>query len=91
MRVAFAGRTHVGKARLLREAPERADRKLIEDGENDPALKGLDPKLTGEANVHWTPADVADNPESKKALEEKRFETAGTAYDLETGAVRFLS
>ena len=65
----------------------------------DPALKDLDPKLTGEAqlqaaveaNVRWSMAQLADNPDAKKALEEKRFETAGAVYGLETGAVRFLS
>ena len=65
----------------------------------DPALKDLDPKLAGEAqlaaaveaNVRWSMAQLADNPDAKKALEEKRFETAGAVYGLETGAVRFLS
>ncbi len=65
----------------------------------DPALKDIDPKLTGEAqlqaaveaNVRWSMAQLADNPDAKKAMEEKRFETAGAVYDLETGAVRFLS
>ncbi len=65
----------------------------------DPALKDLDPKLTDEAklqaavesNVRWSMAQLADNPDAKKALEEKRFETAGAVYGLETGAVRFLS
>jgi carbonic anhydrase len=65
----------------------------------EPGLKDLDLKLTGEAllsaaveaNVRWSMAQIADIPEAKKKLEEKRFEMAGTVYQLGTGAVRFLS
>jgi carbonic anhydrase len=65
----------------------------------EPGLKDLDPKLTGaarlsaavEANVRWSMHLIAESPEGKKALEEKRFEMAGAVYELETGSVRFLS
>lgn len=65
----------------------------------EPGLKDLDPKLTDaarlnaavEANVRWSMAQIADNPDVKTALEEKRFELAGAVYQLATGAVRFLS
>jgi carbonic anhydrase len=65
----------------------------------EPGLKDLDPKLTGadrlhaavEANVRWSMRQIAESPEGKKALEEKRFEMAGAVYELETGLVRFLS
>lgn len=68
--------------------------KLIE-----PGLKNLDAKLTGpaqlnaavEANVRWSMRQLAELPESKKALEEKHFEVVGAVYELTTGAVRFLS
>jgi carbonic anhydrase len=64
----------------------------------EPGLKDLDPKLTGaarlnaavEANVRWSMRQIAESPEGKKALEEKRFEMAGAVYQLETGTVRFL-
>jgi carbonic anhydrase len=65
----------------------------------EPGLKALDPKLTGaaqlsaavEANVRYSMHQIAESPEGKKALEEKRFEIVGAVYDLETGKVRFLS
>jgi carbonic anhydrase len=65
----------------------------------EPGLKDLDPKLTGkaqlnaavEANVRWSMRQMAELPEAKKALEEKHFEMVGAVYQLETGAVRFLS
>ncbi len=65
----------------------------------EPGLKDLDPKLTGaaqlaaavEANVRWSMRQVAESPEGKKALEEKRIEIAGAVYELETGVVRFFS
>ena len=65
----------------------------------EPGLKDLDPKLTGavqvtaavEANVRWSMHQLAQLPEAKKALEEKRYEIVGAVYQLETGAVRFLS
>ena len=65
----------------------------------EPGLKNLDPKLTGpaqlnaaiEANVRWSMHQIAELPESKKALKEKRFEMVGAVYQLKTGAVRFLS
>ncbi len=65
----------------------------------EPGLKDLDPKLKGaarlnaavEANVRWSMRQIAESPEGKKALEEKRFEIVGGVYQLETGTVRFLS
>jgi carbonic anhydrase len=65
----------------------------------EPGLKDLDPKLTGpvrlnaavEANVRWSMRQIAESPEGKKGLEEKRFEIVGAVYELETGTVRFLS
>ena len=34
---------------------------------------------------------IADYPDGKKALEEKRFDMVGAVYDLETGKVRILT
>ena len=78
------------------EHPERIEAlvKMIE-----PGLKDLDPKLMGEAqlkaaveaNVRWSMHQIAESPEGKKALEEKRFDMVGAVYQLETGAVRFMS
>jgi carbonic anhydrase len=64
-----------------------------------PGLKDLDPKLTGaarlnaavEANVRWSMRQLAESAEGKKAMEEKRFNIVGAVYELETGAVRFMS
>jgi carbonic anhydrase len=41
-----------------------------------------------EANVRWSMKQLAQLPEAKKALEEKRFEMVGAVHDLETGKVR---
>jgi carbonic anhydrase len=65
----------------------------------EPGLKDLDAKLTGaarldaavEANVRWSMAQLADNRDIKMALDEKRCDMVGAVYQLETGAVRFLS
>ncbi len=64
-----------------------------------PGLKDVDPKLPPdarlaaavEANVRWSMSQLAALPEAKEALKDKRFEMVGAVYDLETGAVRFLS
>jgi carbonic anhydrase len=63
-----------------------------------PGLKDIDPKLardrqivTGvEANVRWSIKQIADSPEGKKALREKRLAIVGGIYELGTGRVRFL-
>ena len=64
----------------------------------EPGLKGLDPKLRGEArlsaavemNVRWSAIQLARLPEGRRALEEKRVALASAVYDLGTGRVRFL-
>ena len=63
----------------------------------EPALKHLDAKLTGaaqlnaavEANVRGSMAQIADNPNAKRALEEKRFEMVGIVYQLARGRCGF--
>jgi carbonic anhydrase len=82
------------KFRRARE-PERIEAlvRMIE-----PGLKDIDPKLSPEkqlraaveANVRWSMAQLAELPEVRKALKEKRFEMVGAVYDLETGKVRLL-
>ena len=62
----------------------------------EPGLKDIDPKsppdkqlsAAVEANVRWSMKQLAQLPEAKKALEEKRFEMVGAVHDLETGKVR---
>lgn len=64
----------------------------------EPGLKGLDPRLTGEArlsaaveaNVRWSEKQIAALPEGKKALEERVVMLVGAVYELKTGRVRFL-
>jgi carbonic anhydrase len=64
----------------------------------EPGLKDVDPRLAPdkqlgaavEANVHWSIKQLAEMPEAKKALGEKRFEVVGAVYDLATGKVRML-
>jgi carbonic anhydrase len=64
----------------------------------EPGLKDIDPKLSPEkqlsaaveANVRWSMKQLAEMPEAKKALEEKRFEMVGAVYELATGSVRLL-
>jgi carbonic anhydrase len=64
----------------------------------EPGLKDIDPKLPPEkqlsaairGNVRWSMKQLAELPEGKKALEEKRLEMIGAVYDLETGKVRLL-
>jgi carbonic anhydrase len=64
----------------------------------EPGLKDIDPKLSPdkqlnaavEANVRWSMKQLAQLPEAKKALEEKRLEMVGAVYDLQTGKVRLL-
>ena len=65
----------------------------------EPGLKGLDPKLAGdarlsaavEANVRWAEKQLASLPEGKKALEDKAVALVGAVYELKTGRVRFLA
>jgi carbonic anhydrase len=64
----------------------------------EPGLKDIDPKLSPErqlkaaveANVRWSMAELAELPEAKKALKDKRLELIGAVYELETGKVRLL-
>ena len=64
----------------------------------EPGLKDIDPKLSAEkqlsaavkANVRWSISQLAEVPEVKKALKEKRFEMIGAVYELETGSVTVL-
>jgi carbonic anhydrase len=44
-----------------------------------------------EANVRWSIKQLAQLPEAKKALAEKRFTLLGAVYELATGRVRYLS
>jgi carbonic anhydrase len=63
-----------------------------------PGLKDIDPRLPPdkqlsaavEANVRWSMRQLAELPEAKKAMEEKRLELVGAVYDLKTGKVRLL-
>jgi carbonic anhydrase len=65
----------------------------------EPGLKDIDPKLSPErqlsaavkANVRWSMTQVAELPEVKKALKDRRFEMIGAVYELETGKVSMLS
>jgi len=65
----------------------------------EPGLKGIDPKLPApaqlntavEANVRWSMAQLGELPDVKKSVKEKRFEMVGAVYQLETGAVRFMT
>jgi carbonic anhydrase len=64
----------------------------------EPGLKDIDPMLAPdkqlnaavEANVRWSLKQLAELPDAKKALEEKRFELTGAVYDLATSKVRML-
>jgi carbonic anhydrase len=64
----------------------------------EPGLKDIDAKLSPErqlsaavkANVRWSMTQLAELPEVKKALKEKRLEMIGAVYDLETGKVSVL-
>jgi carbonic anhydrase len=61
----------------------------------EPGLKDIDPNLPPErqlraaveANVRWSMTELAELPEVKKALKDKRFEMIGAVYELETGKV----
>ena len=65
----------------------------------EPGLKEIDPNLSPdkqlsaavEANVRWSLKQIAQLPEAKKSLEEKRFEMVGAVYELKTEKVRLLS
>ena len=64
----------------------------------EPGLKDIDANLSPEkqlgaaveANVRWSMKQLAQLPEAKKSLGEKRFEMVGAVYELETGRVRLL-
>jgi carbonic anhydrase len=64
----------------------------------EPGLKDIDPMLAPdkqlsaavEANVRWSMKQLAELPDAKKALEDKRFEMVGAVYELATGNVRML-
>jgi carbonic anhydrase len=64
----------------------------------EPGLKDIDPRLPPEsqlgaaveANVRWSMKQLAELPEAKKALQEKRFELVGAVYELRTGRVCLL-
>jgi carbonic anhydrase len=64
----------------------------------EPGLKDIDAKLSPErqlsdavkANVRWSMTQLADLPDVKKALKDKRLEIIGAVYDLETGKVSIL-
>ena len=63
-----------------------------------PAIKDLDPKLSGdarvnagvEANVRASMRLLAQIPEGRAVLENKDFRLVGAVYELGTGKVRFL-
>ena len=42
------------------------------------------------ANVRWSMTQLAELPEVKKALKDRRFEMIGAVYELETGKVSVL-
>jgi carbonic anhydrase len=64
----------------------------------EPGLKDIDAKLAPErqlsaavkANVQWSMTQLAELPEVKKALKDKRLEMIGAVYDLETGKISVL-
>jgi carbonic anhydrase len=64
----------------------------------EPGLKDIDARLPPqkqlsaavEANVRWSMQQLAELPEAKRALKEKRFELVGAVYELATGRVRLL-
>jgi carbonic anhydrase len=75
--------------------PERIEAlvRLIE-----PGLKDVDPMLPLErqlndavrANVRWSMRQLAELPEVKKSLDDRRLEMLGAVYDLQTGKVSVL-
>jgi carbonic anhydrase len=64
----------------------------------EPGLKDIDAKLSPEgqlsaavkANVRWSMTQLAELPEIKEALKDRRFELIGAIYELETGKVSVL-
>jgi carbonic anhydrase len=62
-------------------------------------LQDIDPKLPPEkqlsaavkANVRWSMAQLAELPEVKKAVKDRKLEMVGAVYDLETGKVSLLT
>jgi carbonic anhydrase len=65
----------------------------------EPGLKDNDAEPSPErqlraavqANVRWSLAQLAELPEVRKVLQDRRFEMAGAVYELESGKVRLLS
>jgi carbonic anhydrase len=63
-----------------------------------PGLKDIDAKLPFErqlsaavtANVRWSMTQLAELPEVKRALKDRRFEMIGAVYELATGNVSLL-
>jgi carbonic anhydrase len=64
----------------------------------EPGLKDIDPMLSPErqrsaavkANVRWSMTQLAELPDIRKALKDRRFEMIGAVYELETGKVSLL-
>jgi carbonic anhydrase len=64
----------------------------------EPGLKDLDAKLEGtarisaavELNVRWSLKQLAELPETKAAVTDKRILLVGAVYDLKNGRIRFL-
>ena len=77
-------------------APPGADADLLKH--ITPAIKGLDPKLSGgarvdagvEANVRASMARLSKIPEGRVLLENTEFRLVGAVYELGSGRVRFL-
>ncbi len=63
-----------------------------------PGLRAVDPALPPdaqlraavEANVRWSVHQLAETPEGRRALAERRGMLVGAVYELSTGHVRFL-
>jgi carbonic anhydrase len=64
-----------------------------------PGLAGLSAELSEEAqladaveaNVRWSMHQLAESPEGKAALRERRARLVGAVYEISTGRVRYLS
>ncbi len=63
-----------------------------------PGLAGVDPHWASavqlaravEANVRWTMRQIAESPEGKAALADRRLTLVGGIYEIASGRVRFL-
>jgi len=64
----------------------------------EPGLNNIDAMLSSEkqlsaavkANVRWSMTQLAELPEVKKSLKDRRLEMIGAVYDLESGKVSML-